>query len=89
MNQKIDQAMRENEAQFERPVAAFITFETQEAFERAVFYFPHEEDDVNRDFDFVDPVTAQDKMLLDHELKLRRATEPANILWENRHTTKH
>lgn len=50
--------MKDNEAKFERPVAAFITFETQEAFERAVFYFPHDDDEVNHEYDWVDPVSA-------------------------------
>jgi len=43
---------------------------------------------VNRAFDWVDPVPEEDKKLLGHKLMLARATEPANILWENRHTTK-
>jgi hypothetical protein len=44
-------------------------------------------DEVNREWDFVDPVQDDDKKLLGNKLELRRATEPGNILWENRHTT--
>lgn len=65
----------------------FITFETQEAFERGCYYFPHHLDEVNREFDFVDPVQEDEKKILGTKMELRRATEPGNILWENRHTT--
>lgn len=87
INQKIDDCMEKHKEKIERPVAAFITFENQEGFERGVFYFPHHTEEENHEYDWVDPVTEEDKQFLGKKLELKRATEPANILWENRHTT--
>jgi hypothetical protein len=44
INKKIDDLMTNEKEKIERPVAAFITFETQEAFERGAYYFPHHND---------------------------------------------
>jgi hypothetical protein len=41
INKKIDDLIAKDKDKLERPVTAFVTFDTQEAFERAVFYFPH------------------------------------------------
>lgn len=87
INKKIDDLIAKDKDKLERPVTAFVTFDTQEAFERAVFYFPHPQDEENHEFGFVDPVKEEDKHILEEKLKVRRATEPGNILWENRHTT--
>ena len=45
INKKIDKMAEEEADKMQRPVAAFITFETQEGFERAMFYFPPKQDD--------------------------------------------
>jgi hypothetical protein len=87
INEQIDAALEKDKEKIEKPVAAFITFETQEGFERGCYYYPHHKDETNRDYDFVDPREEADKELLGKKLELRRSTEPANILWENRHTT--
>lgn len=68
INQKIDDLIQNEKETIERPVAAFITFETQEAFERGCYYFPHDRDQVNREFGWVDPVPEEDKKLLGHKL---------------------
>ena len=36
----------------------------------------------------MDPVGPGEKQFLGHDLKLMRGTEPSNIIWENRHTTR-
>ncbi len=61
VNASIDRMAVENQAELERPVAAFITFETQEAFERAMFYFPRDPGDREVSDEFVDPVAPSEK----------------------------
>lgn len=80
--------MEKDKDKIERPVAAFITFETQEGFERSCFYFPHPADDpIEHEDNWVNPVPEQDKTLLGEKLQMARATEPGNIIWENRFTS--
>ena len=88
VNEKIDKMYENDREKLSTPVAAFITFETQEAFERAMFYFPMNPGDREVDDEFLDPVTPDEKQFLGRDLKLMRATEPSNMIWENRHTTK-
>jgi hypothetical protein len=37
--------------------------------------------------DYVDPIPEAEKSFLGQKLHLRRATQPSNIIWENRHNT--
>lgn len=60
-NQKIDKMVTEDADKLQRPVAAFITFERQEGFERAMMYFPQKPGDREVNEDFVDPVPPGDK----------------------------
>lgn len=73
----------------ERPVAAFITFETQEGYERGLQYFgmkavaTKEELAARQQY-----VPVQDTDLLLHKFEMGAAPEPSNIKWENRHVTR-
>jgi len=40
VNEKIEELIKENKTDLVRPVAAFITFDSQEGKERAQYYFP-------------------------------------------------
>lgn len=53
------------------------------------YYFPEDEDDRDTPDDFVDPVLEEDKKFLGEGLFIIEATEPSNIIWENRFTTFH
>jgi hypothetical protein len=65
-----------------RPVTAFITFETQEAYERASLYWT--KDCPEAIYELVEPA---DKNMLGDALYFSQANEPSNILWENLKTT--
>lgn len=60
------------------PVTAFITFETQEGYERAcnikkektMFFF-----------------TKATRKFMEEDLAFEEAVEPTNIIWENRHVS--
>lgn len=56
----------------QRPVSAFVTLETEEAYNRALQYN--------------DPALPQMKFL-GQEIELQAASEPTDIIWENRHFT--
>jgi len=63
-------------------VRAYITFTTQEGFERASLYWPRNRDDVPPPvLDLVQP--EDNRSLLNDYLKLEKATEPGNIIWEH------
>lgn len=65
--------------QFYRPVTAFLTFENEEGLNRCKNY----NDLVNKDEQYSDIRT-----LLGCELDISDASEPTDIIWENRHFTK-
>jgi len=79
----------EEREKIERPVAAFITFETQEGYERSLEYFGMKQmatkDQIQKRQQFI---PAQDTDLLLHKLSFEPAPEPTNIKWENRHVTR-
>ena len=58
-------------------MCAFITFTTQEAFERCrkYLFWRDEKGKRNKDHDAL--------WLFDEETKMQGATEPSNIIWEN------
>ena len=76
LDNQITELKNENREQFCKPVSAFITFETQEGYERAIGF------EQTRKCGF--PV-APKKNLLSCPMHLNPASEPTNIIWENRH----
>ena len=77
MERQIDRLKSLNLDGFVVPVSAFITFENQEGFERAQQFTGR-----RRCF----KVEAE-RELMDMPLVFKRAPEPTNIIWENRHFT--
>jgi hypothetical protein len=80
-----------------RPVAAFITFERQEGRDRAIKYFcdpqnKQEIEDLNMDQENSSREAALlaqvDKSLLGQEIICKQASEPTEIIWENRHVSE-
>lgn len=63
---------------FNRPVTAFLTFENEEGLNRCKAY---------NDVVESDPEYAHMKTLLGVELNFEDASEPTDIIWENRHFT--
>ncbi len=89
MNQKYDK-MREIENQITlqkkdhydhltRPVCAFVTFEEEDAYILAQDFEPH--------VDIKGKRMPSTRQFLDADLYFIEATEPTNIIWENRHIT--
>jgi hypothetical protein len=89
MNQKYDK-MREIENQITvqkkdnyekltRPVCAFITFEEEDAYILAQDFEPS--------FDIKGKRAPSSRTFMDTDLYFIEATEPTNIIWENRHLT--
>jgi hypothetical protein len=62
-----------------RPVDAFITFEEEDGLIVAQEFEP--------EFNFMGKQLPAQKEFMDDELFLHEATEPTNIIWENRHWT--
>jgi len=79
---QIDAYKTEHKEKLNRPVTAFITFRTQEGYERALKHYSAERDFVDNNLD------STDENFLGTPLKFKPAPEPSNILWENRHVTR-
>jgi hypothetical protein len=78
IDNEIQEYFRENKNKIVRPVQAFIIFETQEAKERCIKFF-----ETSQDF-FGNIVYGENPLkLLNHNLSVRQASDPTNILWEN------
>lgn len=103
INQKIQKLCLEKKAEYTRPVTAFITFERQEGKDRCLKYFADPKDkkkvetvdDANLDAQAAQGnVEAQmleriDRALLGKDIVCYSASEPSDIIWENRHVTVH
>jgi hypothetical protein len=76
INAQIEKVKTENLEKLERPVSAFLTFENEEGLNRCINYNQTVEDDP----DFEDYRT-----LLDEPIEILEASEPTDIIWENRH----
>lgn len=86
INEKIDKLAEEQKFEIERPVAAFVTFTTQEGFERAInHYGPHSK---KAEEDGTDQVHPGEKQILGEDLRCNEAPDPSNIIWQNRHVTR-
>jgi len=77
---KISELKNEKFNDLVRPVDAFITFEEEDGHIIAQEFEPH------HDF-FGNRKPSENKKFLDDDLFLVEATEPTNIIWENRHWT--
>jgi DNA-binding transcriptional regulator of glucitol operon len=60
------------------PVAAYVTFTTQEAKERCKRYFFKLNDDGTKNLDYEDGL-----IIGSDELEVLEAPEPSNVIWEN------
>ena len=81
---KISKLKDENYQDLTRPVCAFITFEEEDAYLLALDFAHDHEEDHGHDHEHEKPKL---KPILGHEFKCVAATEPTNIIWENRHLT--
>lgn len=61
-------------------MCAFVTFASQEGFERARR--------ITGEVNWDGKVTGTDRTFLDEPFFFESAPEPSNIIWENRHLTK-
>ena len=79
VEQKISDLKKERFHQWTRPVSAFITFEEEDAYNLAQYYEP--------EFTISGRKKPAKGKFLEEDLFLIPATEPTNIIWENRHLT--
>jgi hypothetical protein len=76
---EINDYVQNNITKIARPVTAFITFENEEGFNRCAEY--------NETVD-QDPEYADIREFLGFRLEFKEASEPTDIIWENRHLTR-
>ena len=80
INRLIQKLKEEKANELTRPVTAFLTFNTQEGYERALNNWgPGSENKWSE-------VTENHKFC-DQQIRVTPAPEPSNIIWENRHIT--
>ena len=80
INEKLQELKVTKKNKLIRPVAAFLTFNTQEGYERALKYWGPGSENL-----FSEPTEAH--KFCDTLIKVKPAPEPSNIIWENRHIT--
>lgn len=69
---------------YQRPVHAFVTFQTQEAYERCLSEFSNGQSYYQTCLKLCQPKNQEDKLqILGSDLILKEATEPSDIIWEN------
>jgi len=98
LNAKIDELCKKNKAEYTRPVTAFVTFERQEGKDRCLKYFCDPK--TTKQIEVVDAIQNPgqvseeqrvleevEKVLLRENIYCYSASEPSDILWENRHVT--
>lgn len=78
VDEKINEFKKANHEDVSRPVTAFLTFENEEGFNRAKNY----NEAVLNDENF-----AEYRTLLGEQINIEEASEPTDIIWENRHFT--
>jgi hypothetical protein len=72
--------LKENQSEkLQRPVAAFITFEVQEGYERAC--------NLKGTRNWKEELVQAKHKFMDEFIAFQEAPEPTNIIWENRDTT--
>ena len=82
INEKLQELKDTKKNKLIRPVAAFLTFNTQEGYERALKYWGP-----NSEKNGFSELTEAHKFC-DTVIKVKPAPEPSNIIWENRHFTR-
>lgn len=78
INKRIDELKTKNLEQYNRPVTAFLTFENEEGLNRCINY---------NETVLEDEAYADYRTLLGEKLSIEEASEPTDIIWENRHYT--
>jgi len=94
---KIEDLKNENLTQFTRPVSVFMTFEDEEGVQRALEFQKWFDEKVATEWESDNPA---DKIKIDTmnkwlhngddeglEIEIQPASEPSDIIWENRHFT--
>ena len=79
IDQKINHHKNENFSNIVNPCSIFMTFENEEGVNRALSYDEAIEAD--------DSLEDMKKWLDNHEIEIQPASEPSDIIWENRHFT--
>lgn len=85
IDNKINELKKEKLEVFVRPCSVFMSFETEEGVQRAL--------DFDRQVTETDDQSIKDLKTwvsyngVDHEIEIQAASEPSDIIWENRHFT--
>lgn len=79
---KIEDMIKEKQAHLEVPVNAFITFETQEGYDRCEFNLFHNDRHGKKN------PNKKDTKILGHTCKVEKSGEPSDIIWENLQYTR-
>ena len=78
--EKLNKYIHRNEEALKRPVKAFLTFQSQEGYERCMEH-------VTTKRNFLGQIEYNDSLyaltFLDEKLEVKAATEPSDIIWEN------
>jgi len=79
LNKKIDQYRQDNYDKIARPVSIFLTFSSEEGKQRCIQYNDIVENDPE--------LNERYGVILGHKLDFQEASEPTDIIWENRSIT--
>ena len=79
---QINTLKNEKLAIFVRPCSVFMTFESEEGYQRANKF-----DEITESEDATPEIKANRIWLGDQEIDIQEASEPSDIIWENRHFT--
>jgi hypothetical protein len=82
VEQQISQLKNERFNDLTRPVSAFITFEEEDVYNVALTNFEAQ-------FTLTGKLLPSSQKFMEEDLYFEAATEPTNIIWENRHLTAH
>lgn len=79
VEKKISESKNENYSKLTKPVCVFITFEEEDGYIIAQKFEPQ--------YSLTGKAEPALAKLMNHDLFVKEATEPTNIIWENRHFT--
>jgi hypothetical protein len=82
IDKEINRLKKEKLQSLTRPVSVFMTFEKEEGIQRALL-FEERPQDPNDSAEF----KAMYQWLGDQQIEIQPASEPSDIIWENRHFT--
>ena len=80
INKKLQDLKETKSNKLIRPVTAFLTFNTQEGYERALKYWGPGSENLFSEY-------TEAHKFCDTVIRVKPAPEPSNIIWENRHIT--